>query len=72
MAKQRLVCPYCKRMSGFKQVNARLFAYCDKHQMKWLIGFSNSYSVTSSETIKNDTYLWNYVYVEPSCKNYLF
>ncbi len=65
MHKHRLVCPSCKRMNGFKQINKHLFAYCDKHQTKWLVGLALSRKQVQSELIHNDTYLWNYAQVEP-------
>ena len=64
MLKIRLVCPHCNKTNGCRQINDYVFAYCDKHQTKWLIGFAKKQQSTN-ETIDNDTYLWDYSQVEP-------
>lgn len=69
MRKHYLVCPNCKKTNGFKQINSYLFAYCDKHHTKWLVGMASHRKQARSEMVDNDTYLWNYVQVEPSHRN---
>ena len=64
MSKLRLVCPVCNKTNGCRQINEYVFAYCDKHQTKWLVG-STKNPQNISKTIDNDTYLWDYSQVEP-------
>lgn len=69
MRKQFLVCPRCKKSNGSRQINNYLFAYCDKHHTKWLIGLVPHLKQSNTELVNNDTYLWNYVQVEPGQRN---